>query len=88
MTDEKKDIWYELIQYEVEGVKRKLFCRLATTKDSKRQGTHGHDSKYYRWELNKKHINNFVKKKAVQFIDKEKKIKKQKVVKSLAKKEQ
>jgi hypothetical protein len=76
MTDEKQEIWYELNEYEVEGVKRKLFCRLATNKDTKVQGLHGHDSKYYRWELNKKQINKFVKKKATQYINKEKKIKK------------
>jgi hypothetical protein len=30
-------VWYELKEYEVEGVKRKLFCRLATNKDVKKQ---------------------------------------------------
>lgn len=62
-------------------MKRKLFCRLATSKDVKIQGTHGHESKYYRWELNKKEVNKFVKKRAVQYINKEKKIKKENVVK-------
>lgn len=74
MKDEKDEIWYELKEYEVEGVKRKLFCRWATNRDHKEKEHHGHHSKYYQWEINKQKINSFVKKRAKQEIYKTKKI--------------
>lgn len=42
----------------------------------KNVATSGKDSKYYRWETNKKKINNYVKQKATQYINKQKKIRK------------
>ena len=57
-------VWYELNDYEVDGVKRKLFCRLATTKDVKKKEVKGHDSNYYKWAKNKQKLGNYVKKKA------------------------
>jgi hypothetical protein len=30
-------VWYELPEYEVDGIKRKLFCRLATSADAKKR---------------------------------------------------
>lgn len=87
MKDEhESEIWYELQEYEVDGIKRKLFCRLATNKDVKVKDTHGQDSKYYRWEINKKKINSYVKKTAGQYLNKEKKIKKENLVPKGAKK--
>jgi hypothetical protein len=61
-----------LNEYELEGVKRKLYCRLATNKDSKKQEVHGHDSHYYRWVINKQKLGNYVKKKAYSEISKTK----------------
>jgi|OM-RGC.v1.034410180 hypothetical protein len=57
-------VWYELQEYDVEGVKRKLFCRLATNRDAKKDQQHGHQSKYYRWVINKQKMGSFVRKTA------------------------
>jgi len=56
--------WYELPDYEVEGIRRKLFCRQATSADTKKRECHGHNSQYYQWMINKQKLNNYVKKKA------------------------
>jgi hypothetical protein len=50
---DEQEVWFELQEYEVNGVHRKLFCRLATNKDVKDKNTRGHESKYYKWEMNK-----------------------------------
>ncbi len=57
-------VWYELPDYEVEGIKRKLYVRLATSKDVKKQEIHGHNSQYYKWMSNKQKLGNYVKKQA------------------------
>lgn len=67
-------VWYVLPDYEVEGTKRKLYCRLATSNDVKKQEIHGHNSQYYRWMINKQKLGNYVKKKAHHEIMKTKSI--------------
>ena len=37
---------------------------MATNRDSKKQTQHGHQSKYYRWMINKQKIGSFVKQQA------------------------
>jgi hypothetical protein len=87
MKDEQ-EVWYELKEYQVDGVLRKLFCRLATNKDVKEQGTTGHNSQYYKWEVNKKRVNNYVKRRAFQYISKDKKIKKENTTRVMKKEEE
>jgi alpha-galactosidase/6-phospho-beta-glucosidase family protein len=53
-----------LPEYEVEGVRRKLYCRQATNLDSKKQDCHGHKSQYYQWKINKQKLNTYVKRQA------------------------
>jgi hypothetical protein len=57
-------VWYELEDYEVEGVKRKLYCRLATNKDCKKNEIDGRNSQYYKWVINKQKLGTYVKRKA------------------------
>jgi hypothetical protein len=61
----------------VEGVKRRLYCRLSTSKDSKKQENHGHNSQYYRWVINKQKLGSYVKREAYNEIKKTKNINRQ-----------
>lgn len=64
-------------EYEVEGIKRRLYCRLATNRDSKKQENHGHQSQYYRWVINKQKLGSYVKREAYNEIRKTKNISRQ-----------
>ena len=48
----------------MEGVKRKLICRVATNRDVKNQTQSGKNSQYYKWASNKEKMGKFVKKAA------------------------
>ena len=54
-------VWYQLKDYEVDGVQRQLVCRLATNKDVKNNDRTGRDSEYYKWVMNKKRFHTYVK---------------------------
>ena len=56
----------------MEGVKRKLYCRLATNKDVKKNDTSGRNSQYYKWEMNKRKLGRDVKRQAYREINKTK----------------
>lgn len=68
--------WYQLEDYEVDGIKRQLLCRLATNKDVKNMERTGRDSEYYKWLLNKKKFHSNIKKRAFHEIRKTKQIEK------------
>ena len=74
--------------FDFQRIKRKLYSRLATNKDVKAKEIHGHNSQYYRWQLNKKKINNYVKHRAKQEINKTKGIRRQNVKKKVVIKKQ
>ena len=67
-------VWYELKEYEVEGISRKLFCRLSTNRDVKKREIHGHNSEYYRWVLSQQKLGNYIRQRAGHEMKKTKKI--------------
>lgn len=55
-----KVVWFEFKPYNVDGVERRLFARVATNKDVKSGDVKGKNSKYYEYVMSKLQLKRFV----------------------------